>query len=370
MKICVDRWIYITKKNEVLIFDNKLNLIKRVNISNVDCFNNYFIDINKNIAKIYKETSLYHSIELPKEVNNFIIDNHYIYGYEKNNLFIISLIGNKVVFNASVKTDIKKLILKESSLFIHTKESIIILDVLKKKIVFTLPFVSEILDTDGKNIVTYKDGVIYKIDLDKHITKHKINKKIDKIQISNQYIVFISNKQLYLLYNKELKLISKSQFFQICGENIYSFEEKLKKYNIPSLLNHETIKFLTVDDSTTMRMIIKNAILNNFDDVEVFEAKNGKKALDLLEKHPDINVIFMDWNMPVMDGKETVIKIRENPKYDHIKIIMATTEGGKEKVREMINYGVKGYLVKPLKPTSVVPVVEKMIELVKEEKDV
>ena len=256
------------------------------------------------------------------------------------------------------------------NLFIHTKESIIILDVLKKKIVLTIPFVSNIFDTDGKNIVTYKDGIIYVIDLQKKVTQYKINKKIDDIKIENDYIVFKSAKELFLFFDNKLTPISKSQIFTIKDGYIYSLEENLKKYKIDTLLKTDTIKFLTVDDSTTMRMIIKNAILNNFENVEVFEAKDGKKALDLLETHPDINVIFMDWNMPIMDGKTAVIKIRENPKYNHIKIIMATTEGGKEKVREMINYGVKGYLVKPLKPTSVVPVVEKMIELVKEEENV
>ncbi|NPA55721.1 MAG: response regulator [Epsilonproteobacteria bacterium] len=129
------------------------------------------------------------------------------------------------------------------------------------------------------------------------------------------------------------------------------------------------MKFLTVDDSTTMRLIIKNAILNNFKDVEVYEAKDGQEALDVLAQHPDINVVFMDWNMPVMDGREATIKIRENPAYKHVKVIMATTEGGKDKVKEMISYGVKGYLVKPLKPTSVVPVVQKMIDLVKQERE-
>ncbi|SFO88631.1 response regulator [Hydrogenimonas thermophila] len=130
------------------------------------------------------------------------------------------------------------------------------------------------------------------------------------------------------------------------------------------------VKFLTVDDSSTMRLIIKNSILNNFEDVEVYEAEDGVKCLDVLKKNPEIDIIFMDWNMPNLNGSETVDKIRENPIYNHIKIIMATTEGAREKVREMVSKGVKGYLVKPFKPESVVPLAQKMIEIVREEKNV
>ena len=119
-----------------------------------------------------------------------------------------------------------------------------------------------------------------------------------------------------------------------------------------------------------MRLIIKNSIMNNFENVEVFEAADGLKCLEVLSKNPDIDVIFMDWNMPNLNGADTVDKIREIPEYNHIKIIMATTEGAREKVRQMVSKGVKGYLVKPFKPDSVIPLAKKMIEVVEEERNV
>jgi len=129
-------------------------------------------------------------------------------------------------------------------------------------------------------------------------------------------------------------------------------------------------KFLTVDDSMTMRLIIKNTLLKNFKNIEVYEADDGYKCLDVLKEHPDIDVIFMDWNMPNLNGADTVDKIREKDIYKNIKIIMATTEGAKDKVRQMINKGVKGYLVKPFKPETITPLAKKMIEMIKEEKNV
>jgi len=129
-------------------------------------------------------------------------------------------------------------------------------------------------------------------------------------------------------------------------------------------------KFLTVDDSMTMRLIIKNTLLKNFKNVEVYEADDGYKCLDVLKEHPDIDVIFMDWNMPNLNGADTVDKIREKDIYKNIKIIMATTEGAKDKVRQMISKGVKGYLVKPFKPETITPLAKKMMEMIKEEKNV
>jgi len=129
-------------------------------------------------------------------------------------------------------------------------------------------------------------------------------------------------------------------------------------------------KFLTVDDSMTMRLIIKNTLLKNFKNIEVYEADDGYKCLDVLKEHPDIDVIFMDWNMPNLNGADTVDKIREKDIYKNIKIIMATTEGAKDKVRQMISKGVKGYLVKPFKPETITPLAKKMIEIIKEEKNV
>jgi len=128
------------------------------------------------------------------------------------------------------------------------------------------------------------------------------------------------------------------------------------------------IRFLTVDDSATIRVVIKRAIMNNFDKVEVYEAEDGIEAMNFLEKDSDIDVMLLDWNMPRMNGKEVVEAIHTKENLKHMKIIMATTEGSKDRVKEMLSKGVKGYLVKPFQPKSVVPMIEKLIQLVRSER--
>ena len=107
------------------------------------------------------------------------------------------------------------------------------------------------------------------------------------------------------------------------------------------------MKILIVDDSSTMRRIIGNVVMqlgfgkDNFD-----EAEDGVKAWKLLtEAHYD--VILTDWNMPNMNGLELVKKIRSEGTHQKTPIIMITTEGGKNEVITALKSGVYNYIVKP-----------------------
>ena len=110
-----------------------------------------------------------------------------------------------------------------------------------------------------------------------------------------------------------------------------------------------TLKLLVVDDSSTMRRIIKNTLQRlGFDDV--LEAEHGVEAWQIMERTPDINVLITDWNMPEMNGLELVRKVRAEKKYENIPIIMVTTEGGKAEVITALKAGVNNYIVKPFTP--------------------
>ena len=97
------------------------------------------------------------------------------------------------------------------------------------------------------------------------------------------------------------------------------------------------MKLLVVDDSSTMRRIIKNTL-----------QRLGHK--DILEANSDINVLITDWNMPEMNGLELVKKVRAEQKYIDMPIIMVTTEGGKAEVITALKAGVNNYIVKPFTP--------------------
>ncbi len=110
-----------------------------------------------------------------------------------------------------------------------------------------------------------------------------------------------------------------------------------------------TLKLLVVDDSSTMRRIIKNTLQRlGFDDV--LEAEHGVEAWQIMERTPDINVLITDWNMPEMNGLDLVRKVRADGRYDSMPIIMVTTEGGKAEVITALKAGVNNYIVKPFTP--------------------
>ena len=106
------------------------------------------------------------------------------------------------------------------------------------------------------------------------------------------------------------------------------------------------MKFLLVDDSTTMRNIQKK-ILSGLGHKDVCEAADGVLALAAFNaERPD--VVFVDWNMPNMDGLTLVKKIREVDK--NVLLMMVTTEAEKARVVEAIKAGVNNYVVKPFTP--------------------
>ncbi|GHV02151.1 chemotaxis protein CheY [Campylobacterota bacterium] len=109
------------------------------------------------------------------------------------------------------------------------------------------------------------------------------------------------------------------------------------------------MKILVVDDSSTMRRIIKNT-LNRLNFKDLLEGENGVQAWEVLSANADVGVLITDWNMPEMNGLELVKKVRAEAKYADLPIIMVTTEGGKTEVITALKAGVNNYIVKPFTP--------------------
>lgn len=116
------------------------------------------------------------------------------------------------------------------------------------------------------------------------------------------------------------------------------------------------MKFLVVDDSSTMRRIIKNSLKRiGFEDI--VEAENGR---DALEKLTDVDIILTDWNMPEMDGLEFVKRVRSTNK--SIPILMVTTNAAKDDIVEALKHGVNNYIVKPFTPETLKEKVETVLK--------
>lgn len=106
------------------------------------------------------------------------------------------------------------------------------------------------------------------------------------------------------------------------------------------------MKILSVDDSSTVRESIKE-MLQSFEN-EFLEAENGQMALDLIESSGgNIDLILLDWEMPVMDGFEFLSRLKADERFKAIPVIMLTTMSQKEKVVDAIRAGVRQYLLKP-----------------------
>lgn len=119
-------------------------------------------------------------------------------------------------------------------------------------------------------------------------------------------------------------------------------------------------KILTVDDSKTIRLIIGKAF-KSFD-CEVLEACNGVEGLAVAAKErPDI--IILDITMPVMDGYETLTKLKSDPDLKGIPVIMLTAEAGRDNVLKIAKQGVRDYLIKPFKEELIVDRVSRIIDL-------
>lgn len=119
-------------------------------------------------------------------------------------------------------------------------------------------------------------------------------------------------------------------------------------------------KLLTVDDSKTVRIIIKKAF--KLYDCEILEAANGVEGLALATKEtPDI--ILLDVTMPVMDGVEMLTKLKADPALKGIPVVMLTAEGGKDNVLKIAKIGVRDYIVKPFKEDLLIQKVGRIIDL-------
>ena len=103
------------------------------------------------------------------------------------------------------------------------------------------------------------------------------------------------------------------------------------------------MRILVVDDSTTMRRILKNA-LKLIGEEDIVEASNGVEAMD---KMAGVELVFTDWNMPEMNGLSFVKWLRSQAVFAKVPIIMVTTEGAKDDLMSAIKAGVNQYIHKP-----------------------
>lgn len=118
---------------------------------------------------------------------------------------------------------------------------------------------------------------------------------------------------------------------------------------------------LVVDDSSVMRaMIIKSLNMSGVPMSEVHQASHGQEAFEALNQNW-IDLVFVDINMPVMNGEEMIEKMRQDTIMRSIPIIVVSTEGSEKRIEQLKGKGVK-FIHKPFTPERIRDTVREIME--------
>jgi two-component system, chemotaxis family, chemotaxis protein CheY len=120
------------------------------------------------------------------------------------------------------------------------------------------------------------------------------------------------------------------------------------------------MKFLVVDDFSTMRRIIRN-LLKELGFTNVDEAEDGVSALAKLNGG-GFDFVVSDWNMPNMTGIELLRAIRADENLKHLPVLMVTAEAKKENIVEAAQAGASGYVVKPFTAVTLDEKISKILQ--------
>ncbi|MFO7324131.1 MAG: chemotaxis response regulator CheY [Pseudomonadota bacterium] len=119
------------------------------------------------------------------------------------------------------------------------------------------------------------------------------------------------------------------------------------------------LRFLVVDDYSTMRRIVKNFLVD-LGYSNVTEADDGLTALPIL-KSGTIDFLVTDWNMPGMPGLELLKAVRSDPALAKLPVLLVTAEAKRDQIIEAAQAGVNGYVVKPFTALTLKEKIDKIL---------
>jgi two-component system chemotaxis response regulator CheY len=114
---------------------------------------------------------------------------------------------------------------------------------------------------------------------------------------------------------------------------------------------------LTVDDSATVRQMVTFTL--KAAGYEVIEAKDGSDALTKFTR--SLSMVVTDLNMPAMDGIELIKRVRADPAFKYVPIVVLTTESEAAKKQAARSAGATAWIVKPFRPEQLIAVVQKVL---------
>ncbi len=120
------------------------------------------------------------------------------------------------------------------------------------------------------------------------------------------------------------------------------------------------LKFLVVDDFSTMRRIVRG-LLKEMGCVNVDEAEDGSVALHML-RAGKYDFVVSDINMPNMNGFDLLKAVKADPALRHIPVLMVTAEARKEDIVLAAQSGAAGYVVKPFTKATLEEKLQKVLQ--------
>ena len=116
---------------------------------------------------------------------------------------------------------------------------------------------------------------------------------------------------------------------------------------------------LVVDDSELVHKLHAVA-LRKYEGCRLLHAYQGAEALELLGVHPDVDLVLLDVNMPVMDGLSFLRARREMGVFEEIPVVLISTEASEDDVRRGLEAGATAYLAKPFKPPELLALIDSL----------
>ncbi|MEO7590663.1 MAG: response regulator [Byssovorax sp.] len=120
-------------------------------------------------------------------------------------------------------------------------------------------------------------------------------------------------------------------------------------------------KILIVEDSDLLHRMYELIFRRyRLDGCQLLHAYHGREGMDQLARHPDVDLVILDINMPVMSGLEFLQTVKRDSAFKDLVVLIISTEGKEEDTIRGLETGARGYLTKPFQPSDLHQLIERV----------
>ena len=270
------------------------------------------------------------SINVAKNIQSILID----LGHD------VKIINKDEYISYFEYFDIYDIIMLDEKLF--TNKTITKLENTNCKIIST----SNLFDIEEK----FPNAAIADIQISKPLTRWQITNVLNKLLLNVHDTSKITKDGLV---NAGNMLVHRNSF------------QNTRNITLNDFIKFQNKRILLVEDNTINQKVFSGILGKS--KMQITIANHGKEALKILAEDKNFDIIFMDINMPVMDGYTASIKIREESKYNNIPIIALSALTSSDEIAKMFSSGMNGYMAKPLEKEKLYTVLTIFIENIQQQ---